>query len=263
MNLPARLFPRPYACCPVPDEYFPAMPHGFPRRMRFSARLCGVFPTHGGHGLAKGKAFFRGAFPAPDVLYPHSDAFASAAERTAADGLFPVCGASCGKIPRRSFSGGRAEPLSALSFGVSLVIAGFRVADGVLHARLGASGRFPYPRASGRKSQNDQYGHGKKASHALSRLCCRFSGASGAACRASLPKERRRACSALFSNGKRKLPGRFRQEHRLRIPGPVTLNAYLCTVKKLRGVTKRRSPTSRPPLEKPAPRFVNRRELLT
>ena len=135
------------------------------------------------------------SFPRPRQSCPRGrGGFPRAAELSPRAMRLPaVCGGR--NIPRRAFSDRRTMPPSALSFGVALVIAGFRVADGVLHARLGASGRFPYPRAPGRKSQNDQYGHGKKASHALSRLCCRFFGASGAVFR--VPFQKRDAAPSL------------------------------------------------------------------
>lgn len=60
--------------------------------------------------------------------------------------------------PRNAFCG-----RSAFSFGVAPVIPGFRVADGVFHPGLGATGGFSDPRTSGRKSQSGQHDRCKNA----------------------------------------------------------------------------------------------------
>ena len=52
---------------------------------------------------------------------------------------------------------------SAFSFGVAPVISGLRVADGVFHPGLGATGGFSDPRTSGRKSQSGQHDRCKNA----------------------------------------------------------------------------------------------------
>ena len=57
---------------------------------------------------------------------------------------------------------------SAFTFGIASVIAGFGIADGVFHTGLGATGGFPYPRASGRNGQRGQHDRCKntlKGSH--------------------------------------------------------------------------------------------------